>query len=72
MINYLGLRNEVQVQVDRLLIAKLAAQGLHLTKRWLGVLLERRARQSFARIHAAVEVDDDLMDVLPLFAALIG
>ena len=59
---YLCLRNDVDVQVGGLLITKLAAELLHLTK---GRLCTGKRHRLFAR----VKINTDLMDVLPRFAA---
>ena len=69
MINYLGLRNEVQVEVDGLLVAQLATQCLNFAFRGFD-RVQGHISLPLALLNAAFEIHSDLMDVLSWLAAL--
>ena len=69
MINYLGLRNEVQVEVDGLLVAQLATQCLNFAFRGFD-RVQGHTSLPLALLNAAFEIHSDLMDVLSWLTAL--
>lgn len=68
-INYLSFRDEVEVEVDRLIVAQPSAERFNFTlSRFVGN--KGRDGRLASPLDATLEVDPDLVDVLAGLAAL--